>query len=69
MATIPFIPRPLVNGHWLAEKLGVSYVTIKRWSSEKRLADLQIPVGGQIKYDPEQVEQAIRSGRLASKAA
>ena len=46
MAEILSLPqRPLITGRQLSERLGVSYVTIRRWSSAGDLADLQIKNG------------------------
>jgi predicted site-specific integrase-resolvase len=61
--------RPLQSGHWLARRLGVSYPTIKRWSRLGYLDKYQISVGYQLKYDPNQIESAIQSGKLDVKAA
>ena len=70
MAEVLTLPqRALITGRQLAERLGVSYFTVKYWSCHGKLTDLQIHVGGSIKYDPEQIEREIRSGRFAVKAA
>jgi predicted site-specific integrase-resolvase len=68
MADILALPqRPLITGRELAERLGLAYQTIKVWSSKGKLSDLQIRIGTHaVKYDPEQVEHAIRSGRFAA---